>query len=783
MVRQDPGISANEAGGRGTSRGFAIHGVEKERVGVTVDGFASAPILRRIDRNGALGQSRSSASVNEVEYENLKAVNLQKGSSSVESGSGGLGGAVSMTTKDTSDFFEPDSDKLYAGRIKAGYTTKDTRWFGSAAIAGRYDRYEGFIQVTRRHGHEIRAHESLYKGSVFLESDQDAALKLPGGGRWFDMADVSGADRKVPNPMDYDSESVLSKFGLLVTPEHYVGAVVDLTKQDYLVKEMTLANFSPSSTTLARNKIKKDIVSTDIHVGEHETGMLDYTPTMHYVDNHHNNRVGLEYRYEPEKGRFIDRAKMEIDHRNLKISSSYYNLNCARWPAVDLNCWPDLEGAAKNNRVREVSGQWGVKKIADLREHDWRWSGEAEKRFKLGPTRHELKVKSGFVDSKYSLLDADIRAHGSRQHTDEATGNRVLDDNAIENQTHKIDNLRSRMFFVSVGDRMKWKKLELSAGARFDYLKYPNPHPTPEQRKRSFIFEGATHNNLAWDLGVAYRVWEPLKLKARVSTGFRFPSVLEQIGPSFNIVESNSNIDPQGPLKKETSITEEIGFDFVHPILNVSASYFISSFKNVIDLARVDTNYSYYNVHNFSTHGFDVKAKLDAYALWNKLPEGLELFVNTSLTKVRKLAPYSERFNIVSDYAFDSIQPLRVVAGINYNAPSEKWGVSYVNTWSAAKDPSELEVRSKTGGLVSQGSRYARMKTQAWAIADLTGYYKPRKNITIRGGIYNLFNYKYITWENLRQTSFGLDARIATDNFVALAAPGRNFYISAEIKF
>ncbi|SAY51228.1 TonB-dependent receptor plug domain-containing protein [Neisseria weaveri] len=105
LVRYDPGISIVEQG-RGGSSGFSIRGVDKNRVQVSVDGIAQLQSYA-----DTTSRSGGSGSMNEIEYENVSAVEINKGSNSVESGSGSLGGSVSYHTKNVGDFI-PEGKKL-----------------------------------------------------------------------------------------------------------------------------------------------------------------------------------------------------------------------------------------------------------------------------------------------------------------------------------------------------------------------------------------------------------------------------------------------------------------------------------------------------------------------------------------------------------------------------------------------------------------------------------------------------------------------------------------------
>ena len=72
-------------------------------------------------------------------------------------------------------------------------------------------------------------------------------------------------------------------------------------------------------------------------------------------------------------------------------------------------------------------------------------------------------------------------------------------------------------------------------------------------------------------------------------------------------------------------------------------------------------------------------------------------------------------------------------------------------------------------------------------IFDLYGYLNVTKDITLRAGVYNVFNRRYHTWDSLR----GIPLVGATTNTVdsqgkglqRFYAPGRNFAASLEIRF
>ncbi|MDG6894365.1 TonB-dependent hemoglobin/transferrin/lactoferrin family receptor [Volucribacter amazonae] len=778
LTRYDPDVGVNEAGGRGTSRGFSMRGVERERVAIDVDGFGSAPILKKDSpTSGYHRVQQTSSSINEIEYENLKEVDLRKGSASAESGNGALGGAVSMTTKDTQDFFS-DDERQVAGRFKIGHTTKDRRTLYSGALAGRHNGFEGFVQYTKRQGHEVRAHDDLYNDGYIIShyAVDDNLTTQRTVDTYFDAEDVSGPQRRIPNPLDYHSESFLSKFGYHFSNQHYLGAVVENTIQKYDLREMFLPNYYAGSN--ANVQSYEPLFPSIGTISQYQ-----FTPTRFYFDKHKNKRVGLEYKYHNEQQDFIiDQAILRLDRRDLKLQSTALTLSCSYWPSVDKNCFP--------NDANYIRGQLGDKHFSELKEKDIKFDVNLVKNIEIVGSQHQLQLKTGVIKSDYEVTNYWLRQKNTERTVEE---NRRYSENYYLDGPHSTGKMKGQNIFISLSDRIHFNdKFNTSLALRYDRQTF-RANPTEESRKYGLTFEKAKYGEFSWDIGLAYRPIEPIEFTYRASTGFRTPSIIELIGPGFNNERFNPQQDTQGSLKAEKSFNQEVGIELIGSFMKVSASYFITEYRDVIgravkyhddrSLPGYATSDIYFNLYNFTTHGFDIKSYVDANSLWSKLPAGLEFRANVGVTKIKKQKPISDDFGIVSSYSFDAIQPLKLVYGVEYHAPSEKWGMSLMNTYSKAKNLDELISTSRQNTLTSQGARVANIKTKSWLTTDLTGYYHFSPYITLRGGVYNVFNYRYVTWEAARQTAFGSEARQTTENYSALAAPGRNFLLNLEMKF
>lgn len=133
----------------------------------------------------------------------------------------------------------------------------------------------------------------------------------------------------------------------------------------------------------------------------------------------------------------------------------------------------------------------------------------------------------------------------------------------------------------------------------------------------------------------------------------------------------------------------------------------------------------------------------------------------------------------------NAIQPDTSVFGIGYDAKHEKFGGNlYITRVSAkkAEDTYNLfwkEEQAKDSTL--------RWRSGGYTTVDLTGYYKPTKNLTLQLGAYNLTNKKYMTWDSARSIRpFGTSNMIDKKNDKGInrfLAPGRNFKVSLEYVF
>ncbi|HHF5864695.1 TPA: TonB-dependent hemoglobin/transferrin/lactoferrin family receptor [Haemophilus influenzae] len=205
LVRYETGITVVEAGRFGNS-GFAVRGVEENRVAVQIDGLHQAETISSqgfkelFEGYGNFNNTRNSA-----EIETLKQVTIRKGADSLKSGSGALGGSVSFDTKDARDYL---LNKNYYASYKRGYNTADNQNLNTLTLAGRYKYFDAIAVLTSRKGHELE--------NFGYKNYNDK---------------IQGKTREKADPYRRTQDSALLKIGFQPTENHRFSVVADLYKQ------------------------------------------------------------------------------------------------------------------------------------------------------------------------------------------------------------------------------------------------------------------------------------------------------------------------------------------------------------------------------------------------------------------------------------------------------------------------------------------------------------------------------------------------------------------------
>ena len=206
LVRYETGITVVETGRTGAS-GYAVRGVDENRVGIMVDGLRQAETLSSQGFKELFeGYGNFNNTRNSVEIENVKQATITKGSDSIKAGSGALGGSVIFETKDARDYL---LNKDYYFSFKRGYQTMNNQNLNALTFAGRYKKFDILVVDTKRDGHEIENYD--YKIYPNKQADLSAV----------------GPTREKADPYQITRQSTLIKLGFQPNEEHRLSVALD----------------------------------------------------------------------------------------------------------------------------------------------------------------------------------------------------------------------------------------------------------------------------------------------------------------------------------------------------------------------------------------------------------------------------------------------------------------------------------------------------------------------------------------------------------------------------
>ncbi|MNQ45457.1 putative hemoglobin and hemoglobin-haptoglobin-binding protein 2 precursor [compost metagenome] len=280
--------------------------------------------------------------------------------------------------------------------------------------------------------------------------------------------------------------------------------------------------------------------------------------------------------------------------------------------------------------------------------------------------------------------------------------------------------------------------------------------------------EGQSDSHLSPKVGVIFWADDHFGVFANYAQGFKAPSPM-QVNNFFENPLFGYESIPNPDLAPETSESIEGGFRFRNldafgGNLSLSTTAFHTDYDDFINQIVVRGTgvpgvdpliYQYVNLSKVTIWGLEARGDIR----WDN---GVSAIVAASFAD-------GEQETDGERGALTSIDPIKVVAGLNYAAPSGVWGGGATVTWSDDKSNHDCG-----GGLCWPGDEFA--------ILDLTAFWNVTEKATLRAGVFNVFDEKYAWWSDVRGLNRpSVGARPATLD--AFTQPGRNFGVSLNVRY
>ncbi|KAL1008201.1 TonB-dependent hemoglobin/transferrin/lactoferrin family receptor, partial [Haemophilus influenzae] len=892
IVKYETGVTVVEAGRFGQS-GFAIRGVDENRVAINIDGLRQAETLSSqgfkelFEGYGNFNNTRNGA-----EIETLKEVNITKGADSIKNGSGSLGGSVIYKTKDARDYL---INKDYYVSYKKGYATENNQSFNTLTLAGRYKKFDVLVVTTSRNGHELENYG--YKNY----NDK-----------------IQGKRREKADPYKIEQDSTLLKLSFNPTENHRFTFAADLYEhrsrgQDlsYTLKyqrsghedpevdsrhtndktkrrniSFSYENFSQTpfwdtlKITYSDQRIKTRARTDDYcdagvrhcQGTENPTGLKltngkitrrDGTP-LKFKELNNTTGNGKTYDFDT----FIDTDGQEIKGKLdlRRTSETWYDcsiFNCkngtkinvfegkrsygyeGEWKEVELEI-EELNGKKlakikdnNNNKIKSIfplspgylerlwqerdldtnTQQLNLDLTKDFKtwhiEHNLQYGGSYNTTMKRMVNRagndasdvqwwatptlgknfsgvpYTCKTNSGYnanlcpvVDPEFSYL-LPIKTTGKSVYLFD---NVVITDYLSFDLGYRYDNIHYQPkykhgitpklpddivkgLFIPLKEKPSNDDIKTNVQQNIDYIAKQNK----KYKAHSYSFV-STIDPTSF-----------LRLQLKYSKGFRTPTSDEMY---FTFKHPDFTILPNTDLKPEIAKTKEIAFTLHHDDWGfISTSLFKTNYKNFIDLIFKERK-------DFTLGSGGKSLPFSLYQNINRDNASLKGIEINSKVFLGKMAKFMDGFNLSYKYTYqkgrmngnipmNAIQPKTMVYGLGYDHPNHKFGFDFYTTHVASKNPEDTyNIFYKEEGKTDSTIKW---RSKSYTILDLIGYVQPIKNLTIRAGVYNLTNRKYITWDSARSIrSFGTSNVIDQSTGLGINrfyAPGRNYKMSVQFEF
>lgn len=334
------------------------------------------------------------------------------------------------------------------------------------------------------------------------------------------------------------------------------------------------------------------------------------------------------------------------------------------------------------------------------------------------------------------------------------------------------DHLLAGVFLsdeISVGEGV----LTLFPALRFDRYKLD---PKEDPLVPAFQAASQEGSRLSPKFGAVWRAGGGFSLFANYAHGFKAP----EPGQVNQFFENPTSLFfayrsiPNPDLKPETSKTIEGGARFTGDGFSAGVTAFSGRYRNFISQQQVGGTgtvadpiiFQFVNLNRVKIRGLE--GRLDG-----QLGSGFDGRIAVSYAK----GDVTDGSGAQS--SLQSVDPLKLVAGIGWRDPGGRHGGQIIATHSGRKE-------ADRAGNCSGVPCY---RPGAFTILDATAFARIGEAFTLRAGVFNLLDEKYAWWSDVRGVAMTAVPATVPPQFVtpvsadAYTQPGRNFSVSLTASF
>lgn len=274
-------------------------------------------------------------------------------------------------------------------------------------------------------------------------------------------------------------------------------------------------------------------------------------------------------------------------------------------------------------------------------------------------------------------------------------------------------------------------------------------------------------SRLSPKIGMVWKMTDKVRLFANYGTGFKAPEPgqVNQFFENLTSPYAAYRTIPNPNLKPERSTSFEGGLRYNSDVVSLDLTAFSARYQDFISQEEVGGTgasgdpliYQYINLDRVRIKG--AEARFEARA-----SSGLYGTMALSYAHGDVLEGSGAKTPL------DTIDPLKLVTGIGYRAPSGRFGGQIIMTHSQRKEASRAAITA--------------YRPDGFTILDATAFAKLTQALTLRAGLFNILDKKYSWWSDVRDQSLASMTSAATPHLAdAFTQPGRNASVSLSYRF
>ncbi len=439
-------------------------------------------------------------------------------------------------------------------------------------------------------------------------------------------------------------------------------------------------------------------------------------------------------------------AKDSSERKRLSLDWTWEGEGTLRFARI-ATYWQDGEDRQFTDEDRTILAD--RERLNTFENRVWGAAADARLEFATGPLHHAITLGGDFSKT---------RQHGLRDGVTPPAGE-IYPTRAFP----VTDFTRAGLF---VGDEISLMdgKLLLYPALRFDWY---DLSPRDDGLLGGFQSAAQDGSRLSPKFGAVLKLTDKLRLFANYGTGFKAPEP-SQVNQFFENLTSpffSYRTIPNPNLKPERSTSFEGGIRYNSDVVSLDVTGFSARYQDFISQEEIGGTgtsadpllYQFINLDRVRIKG--AEARFEARA-----SSGLYGTMALSYAHGDVLDGSGAKTPL------DTIDPLKLVGGIGYRAPSGRFGGQLILTHSQRKEISRAAATD--------------YRPDGFTILDATAFAKLTDALTLRAGLFNILDKKYSWWSDVRGQSNASMTNIAAPQLAdAFTQPGRNASVSVSYRF